>query len=65
MTTTPMPGHGRRIKLISTTDPYTRMQPGEVGTVYRIRNGVVEVNWDCGSTLSMIEAEGDRFEFID
>lgn len=66
MTTSPnpMPDRGRRIRLISTTDPYTKLQPGAEGTVFRNRNGIVEVDWDCGSTLSMITAEGDRFEWL-
>lgn len=64
-TPNPMPGKGRRVRLISTTDPYTKMKGGEEGTVFRIRNSQVEIDWDCGSTLSMLPDEGDRFEFID
>jgi hypothetical protein len=64
MTTTPLT-KGTRIKLVHTDDPYTKMQPGEQGTVRRASAEYVEVDWDCGSKLAMLPYDGDRFEVID
>lgn len=55
---------GTRIKLVSTTDPYTHLKPGMEGTVWRVRGDIVEVDWDCGSILSMIRGSGDIFIVI-
>ncbi|MEV6377650.1 DUF4314 domain-containing protein [Micromonospora musae] len=53
---------GQRVTLIHTTDPYTRLLPGDTGTVRRHdqRQNIVEVTWDSGSTLSMRLDAGDR-----
>lgn len=59
---------GDRIELVSTNDPYTALMPGEKGTVNSVRDSmgdqIIEVDWDCGSALSMIPAEGDRFRIL-
>ena len=55
---------GARIRLVSTSDPYTRMKPGEEGTVvYVDPPGTVHVDWDCGSLLGMVPGE-DVFEVV-
>lgn len=50
-----------RIELLATSDSFTRLVPGDKGTVKGIRNdgfsNVISVNWDSGSTLSLIEGE--------
>ena len=55
---------GRRVRLDSTSDPLTDLKRGDEGTVryYRHRGlpghgigGVLAVDWDCGSTLSLLE----------
>lgn len=53
---------GDRVQLVHTTDPYTRMTPGEQGTIARIsRDGMrLDINWDCGSALAMLLDEGDQ-----
>jgi hypothetical protein len=56
---------GDRVRLVSTTDIRTRLQPGTEGTVTFIDAvGTVHVAWDDGSTLGMVHAAGDRFEVI-
>lgn len=64
---TPKPGGrpigaslGQRVRLIGTSDPYTRLRPGEEGTVAFIDDaGTVHINWDSGSQLGLIPGEDD------
>ncbi|MEV4203095.1 DUF4314 domain-containing protein [Micromonospora globbae] len=53
---------GDRIALEHTSDPYTRLRPGDEGTVRRYDpdQQVLEVDWDSGSRLSMLLGAGDR-----
>lgn len=55
---------GDRIELVATSDPVTRLRPGDQGTVLRHRRtldgDVVSVRWDTGSSLSMLLDEGDQ-----
>ena len=45
---------GTRVELVSMTDPYTNLKPGDRGTVDSIDSiGTVFVNWDNGSTLGV------------
>jgi hypothetical protein len=45
---------GCRVELISMDDPYTKLQPGERGTVRCVDSiGTVFVDWDCGSGLGI------------
>lgn len=40
---------GTRVELVSMNDPFTKLMPGEQGTVQFIDDiGTVFVNWDCG-----------------
>lgn len=55
---------GRRIRLISCTDPYTHLTLGMEGTVMFVDDaGTVHVDWDNGSTLGLIPGE-DRWEYL-
>lgn len=49
---------GQRVKLVKTDDRYTKLNPGDTGSVlYLWRNldsVMIEVKWDSGSNLSMI-----------
>lgn len=60
---------GRRVELIHTDDPYTKLRPGAKGT-YQFcldQEGAMEdqhhIKWDSGSTLSLLQGK-DRFKFI-
>ena len=57
---------GDRVALEHTDDPDTRLRPGDEGTVTRYdpKLGQLGVNWDSGSTLSMLLDEGDRVRLI-
>jgi hypothetical protein len=59
---------GKRVALVSTDDPYTKLRPGSEGTVRSERfdgtYNMVSVNWDDGSSLMLVEGV-DRFRFLD
>ena len=43
---------GTRVELISMSDPYTKLKPGDRGTVSFVDDiGTVHINWDNGSGL--------------
>lgn len=46
---------GTRVELVSMSDPYTELKPGDQGTVrYVDDTGTVFVDWDSGSGLGVI-----------
>lgn len=47
---------GCRVELIfMDDDPYSRLSPGDRGTVKLVDDtGTVFVNWDCGSSLGIV-----------
>lgn len=54
----------RRVRLISTDDPWTRLQPGTLGKVICTDDiGTVHVKWDDGSTLGLVPGH-DSWEEI-
>lgn len=57
---------GDRVALEHTDDPDTRLRPGDEGTVTRYDPELAQlsVNWDSGSTLSMLLNDGDRVRLI-
>jgi hypothetical protein len=51
-----------RITLNHTSDPHTKLKPGDKGTLKSSRvdpwgDRVISVNWDSGSSLSLISGE--------
>jgi hypothetical protein len=58
---------GDRVALDRTSDPHTRLVPGDTGTVtgYDPRLAQLGVRWDSGSSLSMLLAEGDQVHLED
>ena len=58
---------GIRIALVRIDDPDTRLQPGDEGTVtgWDPAQGQLSVNWDSGSSLSIVPGEGDQVRVID
>jgi hypothetical protein len=49
---------GTRVALVYTEDPYTRLKPGEKGTVTCVDDiGTIHVNWDSGSSLGIFFGE--------
>ena len=46
---------GTRVELIRMDDPYSKLRPGDQGTVSCVDDtGTVFVNWDCGSSLGAV-----------
>ena len=55
---------GTRIELIQMNDPYTKLKPGDRGTVSYVDDiGTVHVFWDFGSSLGLVLGE-DLFRKI-
>jgi hypothetical protein len=49
---------GSRVRFIHSTDPYTRLKPGTLGTVVFIDDlGTLHVKWDDGSGLGLVPSE--------
>ncbi|HZK10299.1 MAG TPA: DUF4314 domain-containing protein [Clostridia bacterium] len=49
---------GTRVKLIKMNDPYTKIEPGTLGTVTGVDDiGTIHINWDCGSSLGIAFGE--------
>jgi hypothetical protein len=62
MTTNPLAG--RRVRLLFTSDPYTRRQPGAEGTVRMVDSlGTVFVSWDDGGVLGLVPG-ADQWEIL-
>lgn len=53
---------GQRIALVTTTDQFTELQPGDKGTVrfFDANFQTLNVDWDSGSRLSMLLDDGDE-----
>lgn len=55
---------GRRVRLLSTSDPYTRLRAGAEGVVTFVDDlGTVFVAWEDGSSLGLIAGE-DRWAWL-
>lgn len=49
---------GTRVVLVKMEDPYTRLKPGDKGTVTGVDDmGTIHVNWDSGSCLGIAYGE--------
>lgn len=49
---------GTRVELVRMNDPYTKLKPGDRGTVTMIDStGTIFVDWDCGSGLGVVYGE--------
>lgn len=56
---------GTRVRLICMDDPYTKLQPGDLGTVICVDDiGTIHVSWDRGSSLG-VAFGADRCEKIE
>ena len=51
---------GIRVELITMTDPYAKLKPGDLGTVDFVDDtGTVFIDWDCGSSLGAVYGEDE------
>jgi hypothetical protein len=54
---------GRRVRLLYSSDPFTKLTKGDEGIVTDIDDlGTIHVKWDSGSSLGLV-AE-DNWEFV-
>lgn len=55
---------GTRVELISMNDPYSKLKPGDCGTVEFVDDiGTIHISWDCGSGLGIVYGV-DRIRII-
>lgn len=55
---------GKRVRLVQCDDPWTKLEPGSLGTVDGIDSaGTVQVKWDSGSRLGMVRGI-DKYEVV-
>lgn len=46
---------GTRVELVEMNDPYSRLKPGDKGTVRLVDDAAtVFIDWDCGSGLGIV-----------
>jgi hypothetical protein len=61
LTTTSEQKASTRIELVHSSDPHTKLQAGDRGTITNRRQDpwgeIVDVEWDSGSRLSLIAGE--------
>jgi hypothetical protein len=61
---------GDRVELVRTNDPFTRLRPGDQGTITGISLGLgsvgdeIRVRWDSGSSLTMLPDAGDEIRQV-
>lgn len=52
--------YGTRVELVKMNDPYSKLKPGDKGTVDFIDDtGTIFCTWDCGSTLGVVYGEDE------
>jgi len=58
---------GDRVELVATNDPYTRLRPGDRGTITNVTDRpepTIDIAWDNGSTLAILPDAGDRIRLL-
>jgi hypothetical protein len=55
---------GKRVELISMVNDPHPIESGTLGTIYHYGFGVINVKWDNGRTLGLIEGE-DTYEILE
>jgi hypothetical protein len=55
---------GKRIKLIKMIDDPNPLPSGSMGTIRHVGGGVINVDWDCGRSLGLIDCF-DEYEILD
>lgn len=54
----------KRVKLIKMEDDFNPIETGEEGIIYHVGGGIINVKWDNGRSLGLVEGM-DKFEVID
>lgn len=55
---------GKRVRLIKMVNENNPIESGTLGTIRYVGGGVINVNWDNGRSLGLIEDE-DEYEILD
>jgi hypothetical protein len=58
---------GDRVELVATSDPYTRLRPGDRGTVTSVTDRpepTIDPQWDDGSTLAILPDASDQVRLL-
>lgn len=55
---------GKRVRVIRMVDEKDPVESGTLGTIYHYGFGVINVKWDNGRTLGLIEGE-DTYEILE
>jgi Domain of unknown function (DUF4314) len=58
---------GDRVELVATNDPYTRLRPGDRGTITAVTDRpepTIDIAWDNGSTLAILPDAGDQIRLL-
>lgn len=55
---------GRRVELVRTDDPHTRLRPGSRGTLRYETEDTWSIDWDDGSMLGMLKGV-DEIKLVD
>jgi hypothetical protein len=55
---------GKRVRLISMENDPNPIEKGSMGTIYHVGGGVINVEWDSGRILGLVEGE-DRYEIVE
>jgi hypothetical protein len=53
----------KRIQLIEMVDDPNPVEPGTLGTIYHVGGGVLNVKWDNGRNLGVIEHK-DKYKIL-
>jgi len=60
----PHPFVGKRVKCIEMKDEPNPIPNGTIGTIRHIGGGVINVRWENGRDIGLIE-DLDRYEYVD
>lgn len=55
---------GKRIRLIEMKNDPHPIEPGTEGTIAHVGGGIINVDWDDGRTLGVVEGI-DKYEILD
>jgi hypothetical protein len=55
---------GKRVRLIRTTDPLSKLEPGAMGTAHFMIDGILYSTWDEGVRQPLIE-HVDEWEYME
>jgi hypothetical protein len=55
---------GKRVRLISMENDPNPIEKDSMGTIYHVGGGVINVKWDSGRTLGLVDGK-DQYEIVE